>query len=216
MTEEKSKKNIILKILKKVKISHLIFLAILLAGNSYAWFVYISTVSTEVDVHVRSWKIDINDGDDAVVNYVDVVVDDAYPGMTTYTHDIEANNYGEMEASVSYVILSANIMGDEYITTQGRENMGSQPVATDLTSAQLESKLENDYPFTIDLDLSSSTIQAENGTATYTVTVSWPYESGDDESDTYWGNRAYEFIRDNPDDPCIAIRIKIYIQQATS
>ncbi len=216
MTEEKKKKNIFLKVLKKVKISHLIFLSILLAGNSYAWFVYISTVSTEVDVHVRSWKIDINDGDDAVVNYVDVVVDDAYPGMTTYTHDIEANNYGEMEASVNYVILSANIMGDEYITTQGRENMGAQPVATDLTSAQLENKLENDYPFKIELTLSSSTIAAENGTATYNVTVSWPYESGDDAEDTYWGNRAYTFKQNNPDDPCISIIIKIYIQQATS
>lgn len=212
---EKKKKNILLRALKKIKISHLVILAILLAGNSYAWFVYISTVSTQVNVHVRSWKIDINDGDDAVVNYVHVVVDDAYPGMTTYTHNIEANNYGEMSATVNYSILSANIMGDEYITVEGRSNMGQNPVATDLTSAQLEAKLSNDYPFKIDLDLSSATIAPENGTATYNVTVSWAYESGDDAADTYWGNRAYTFKQSNPDDSCIEIQIKINIQQAS-
>ena len=208
MTEEKKKKkNILLKALKKVKISHLVILAILLAGNSYAWFVYISTVSTQVEVHVRSWKIDINDGDEAVINYVNVVVDDAYPGMDTY---------GEMAATVNYQILSAEIMGDEYISVEGRANMGQDPVATDLTSAELEAMLDDDYPFKINLELSSNTIAPESGTATYNVTVSWAYESGDDATDTYWGNRAYTFKQSNPDDPCIRLSIKINIQQATS
>ena len=216
MTEEKKKKNILLKALKKVKISHLLVLAILLAGNSYAWFVYINTVSTQVDVHVRSWKIDINDGDEAVVNYVNVVVDDAYPGMETYTEAIEANNYGEMAATISYKILSASIMGDEYITVEGRSNMGADPVDGDLTSAELESFLNSEFPFKITFELSSDTIAAGNGVATYNVTVRWDYESGDDALDTYWGNRAYTFNQDNPTDPCIELKIKINIQQATS
>lgn len=216
MTEEKKKKkNILLKALKKVKVSHLVILAVLLAGNSYAWFVYISTVSTQVDVHVRSWKIDINDGDEAVINYVNVVVDDAYPGMTTYTQSIEANNYGEMAATVNYSILSAEIMGDEYITVEGRTNMGQDPVSTDMTSAQLQAMLEDDFPFKIELALSSSTIAPENGTATYNVTVSWAYESGDDATDTYWGNRAFTFKQSHPDEACIKLQIKINIQQAS-
>ena len=215
MTENK-KKNILLKALKKVKLSHLVILAILLAGNSYAWFVYISTVSTQVDVHVRSWKIDINDGDDAVVNYVHVVVDDAYPGMETYTHEIEANNYGEMSATINYSILTANIMGDEYISVEGRNNMGQDPVSTDMTSAELQAMLEEDFPFKIELALSSGTLAPENGVATYNVTVSWAYESGDDATDTYWGNRAYTFKQSHPDDSCIELQIKINIQQSTS
>ena len=216
MEEDKKKKNIFIRILKKIKISHLLVLSILLAGNSYAWFVYISTVSNQIDVHVRSWRIDLQDGDEAVVNYVNVTIDDAYPGMTTYEKEIEANNYGEMAATVHYVILSANIMGEEYITEQGRSNLGQEPVATDLTSAELEEKLADDYPFKIAFGLSSETIVPENGTATYSVTVTWPYESGDDAADTYWGNKAYDFKQSNPDDPCIDIRIKIYIQQSTS
>ena len=216
MTEEKKKKNILLRALKKVKISHFLILSILLAGNSYAWFVYISQVNTNIDVHVRSWKIDFNDGDDTVIDYVNVVVDDAYPGMTTYTHEIEANNYGEMAATVNYKLLYANIMGDEYTTVEGRSNAGEEPVATDMTSAELVEKLEDDFPFKIEFDLSSGTLSAQNGSATYTISVSWAYESGDDATDTYWGNRAYTFKQANPGDPCIEMRVKISIQQVTS
>ena len=162
MEEDKKKKNIFTRVLKKIKISHLLILSILLAGNSYAWFVYISTVSNQIDVHVRSWKIDLQDGDEAVVNYVNITIDDAYPGMTTYEREIEANNYGEMAASVHYVVLSANIMGDEYITEEGRSNLGQEPVATDMTSDELEEKLNDDYPFKITFGLSSNTITINN------------------------------------------------------
>ena len=105
MTENnEKKKNVFLKIFKRVKISHLIFLAILLIANSYAWFIYVNTVSNSVDVHVRSWKITF-DGDEQVVNYINVNVENVYPGMTTFTRDIEANTYGEMSANVTYSIL---------------------------------------------------------------------------------------------------------------
>ncbi len=218
MTEEKEKKkkSIFLRILKKVKISHLLVLAILLAGNSYAWFVYINTVSNQIDVHVRSWKININDGDDDVVNYVDIAVDDVYPGMETFVESIEAKNYGEVAANVRYVILSAKVMGEEYISKEGRSNLGQDEVSTDMTSAELESKLSNDFPFKIDFTLSSTTINPENGVATYNIQVSWAYESGDDEADTLWGNKAYDFMQEHPSESCIEMKIKIYISQATS
>ena len=216
MTEnnEKKKKNIFLKIFKRVKLSHLVFLAILLIANSYAWFIYVNTVSNSVDVHVRSWKISF-DGDEQVVNYINVDVDDVYPGMTTFTKDIEANNYGEMAANVTYSILSANIMGDVYITQEGKTDQGQVFNPTDFTSAQLEQKLEEDYPFEITFDLDNSVMAPTNGTATYTVTVSWAYESGDDALDTYWGVKAYEYMENHPNDPCIELSIKIYISQAS-
>ena len=220
MTEEnnevKKKKSLFKKILKKVKLSHLVLLVVLLAVNSYAWFIYVSQVSSTVDVHVRAWKINFVDGDDAITSYVDVSVENVYPGMTTYEKEIEAYNYGDITANIEYKVLEANIMGTSYVTLEGKNDAGLTPTGTEPTSAQLVSQLENDYPFKIEFDLSSSTISAQNGTATYEITVSWAYESGDDAEDTYWGNRAYDFMEDNPGDPCIELRIKIYIQQATS
>ena len=91
--ENKEKKKLTLKkVLKKVKMTHLLLLIVLLAVNSYAWFIYINTVSNSVDVHVKAWKIDFVDGETPVTDYVDVFVDNVYPGMTTFTKDIEAYN----------------------------------------------------------------------------------------------------------------------------
>ena len=218
MIEEtkKKKKSLFLKVLKRVKISHIIILAVLLAGNSYAWFIYVNNVSNSVDVHVRSWRIDFDDGNTPVTEVVDVTVDNVYPGMTTFEKEINAHNYSDIAANVSYSILSATIMGDEYVTEEGRADAEEQVQAGDMTSAELQQMLEEDFPFTISFDISSNTIQAGNGVATYTVSIAWPYESGDDEADTEWGQRAYEFYEDNPGEPCITLSVKIYITQASS
>ncbi len=218
MIEEtkKKKKNLFLLILKKIKISHILILIILLAGNSYAWFIYINNVSNSVDVHVRAWKIDFDDGTTPVTEVVDVVADNVYPGMVTFEKPINAHNYSEVSANVSFSILEATIMGTTYVTQEGRTDAGQAVQSGDLTSAALQQQLENDYPFTISFDLSSSTIQAENGVATYTVSISWPYESGDDDADTLWGTRAYEFKQAHPTESCISLKVKIYITQASS
>ena len=46
--------------------------------------------------------------------------------------------------------------------------------------------------------------------------LTWAYESGDDEADTYWGIQAYNYKEDNPTLPSISLKIKVYITQASS
>lgn len=216
MKEEssKKKKSVFLRLLKRIKPSRLIFLAILLVVNTYAWFIYVDTVSNQMEVHVKSWKIDFTSGDTPVTDYVNVFVDNVYPGMTTYTKTITAYNYSEVSASATYKILSASIMGDEYITEEGRAELGESVQQGDLTSDELEEQLAEDYPFSITLAISTSSMVAETGSTTYEITIAWPYESGDDELDTEWGTRAYDFKQDNPTDPCISLVVKIYITQS--
>ncbi len=218
MIEEtnKKKKSLISLILKRIKISHILILIILLAGNSYAWFIYVNNVSNSVDVHVRAWRIDFDDGNTPVTEVVDVVVNNVYPGMTTYEKPINAHNYSDVSANVSYAILEASIMGETYVTEEGRTDVGDEIQEGDLTSAELQEMLESEFPFTISFTMSSDTIAPENGVATYTVSIAWPYESGDDEADTLWGTKAYDFKQTNPDDACISLKVKIYITQASS
>ena len=215
MKEEnsKKKKSVFLRLLKRVKPSRLIFLAVLLAVNTYAWFIYVNTVSNSVDVHVKSWKIDFTSGDTPITDYVNVFVDNVYPGMTTYTKSITAYNYSEVAATATYKILSASIMGDEYVTVEGRDETGQTVLGTDLTSEELEEQLAEDYPFTITLAITSSSMVAETGSTTYTISIAWPYESGDDELDTEWGTQAYDFKQNHPTSPCIELVVKIYITQ---
>ena len=217
MKEESSnkKKNIFLLILKRIKISHLIILTVLLAANSYAWFIYVNNVSNKLDVHVRAWKVDFED-DGQVVEEVNVEVQNAYPGMANFSKSVLAHNYSDLTATASYKVLYANIMGTEYWSAEGKADAGQQLSGTEPTSAQLETMLTTNYPFVFGFNLSNTSLAALTGTATYTVSLQWPYDSGDDEADTYWGVTAYDYREDNPGDPCIELKIKIYITQDNS
>lgn len=216
MEEEnkKKKKSLLYYIIKKIRISHIIILIVLLAANTYAWFIYVNIVSNSVDVHVKSWRIDFDDGTQPVTDYVNVYVDNVYPGMTTFEKPINAYNYSEVSANVTFSIIEAQIMDETYVTVEGRNERSQTVLDTDLTSAQLINKLGNDYPFKIRFDLSSSTMEAQDGEATYTISIEWPYESGDDDADTLWGVKAYQFKEEHPSAPCIRFIVKIYITQA--
>ena len=196
-----------------LKPSRLAFLIILALSNTFAWFIYATKIDSNVSVHVRAWNVVFEAGDNLVTDTINLTVDSIYPGMEDYEYVINAYNHGDVSASLSYQILSARILDQEYISKEGRAANGDAPVLSDLTSAQLEAKLANDYPFSITIDISNAVITQTNGEESYTLSVVWPYESNHDDVDTQWGIDAYEFKESNPTLPSITLRIKIIITQ---
>ena len=146
----KSKKPI-----KKTKIMRIVFLIFLVMSNTFAWFIYATKIDSSVQVHVRSWNVVFEAGENQITDIVNLNVDSVYPGMSDYSYEIKAYNHSEVSATLSYVILEANIMGDQYITKEGREERGEQEVLTDLTSLQLQSQLANSYPFHITISITN-------------------------------------------------------------
>ncbi len=191
----------------------LIFIIVLLAANTFAWFIYATKIDSSVSVHVRSWNVIFEAGENEVTDMISLNVDNLYPGMDDYTYEIKAYNRSEVSATLSYVILSANILGDEYITEEGRIEAGQEIQETDLTSNELETKLANDYPFNITISTSNNVIKDSDGVETYTLGAFWPYENNHDDLDTSWGINAYHFKENNPTLPSISLRIKIIITQ---
>jgi hypothetical protein len=61
--------------------------------------------------------------------------------------------------------------------------------------------------------VTTSTIDAETGESDFAINVIWPYESGDDISDTTWGNNAYTYKSANPDQPSITMKVKLSVVQ---
>ena len=201
---------------KRIKPTRIVILIFFVIANTFAWFIYATRVDNDISVHVRSWNVIFEAGDNQITNNVNLNVDSIYPGMTDYLYEINAYNRSEVSASLTYQLLEATIFGDQYITTVGRAERGETPVVTDLTSAQLENKLANDYPFSIYLDISDTIIDQGTGEETYSFNVVWPYEQNDDETDTYWGMRAAYFKESNPLDACISIKVKLVITQNIS
>lgn len=205
------------KKLKVLKPSRIIFLIVLLASNTFAWFIYATKVDTNVSVHVRAWNVVFEAGENEVTNTVNVPVSAIYPGMENFTYDINAYNRSEVDATLTYQVLSANILGTEIISKEEKRARGL-PVdeVEDVSAVQLEEMLQNSYPFSITVSTSSNTISLGNGVETFNFSVVWPYESNNDELDTYWGSLAYQYKESNPSSPSITLKIKITITQATS
>ena len=207
------KSGTMLKRLKKIGPFRLIFLIVLIASNSFAWFIYATKVDSSVDVHVRAWNVVFEAEDTEITSTINFPVDSIYPGMEDFEYEIKAYNNSEVSARLMYNLLEANILGTQYVTVEGRGELGETPLATDLTSDELESMLANDYPFSITIDVSNEYIDEEDGLEQYTFNVVWPYEQDDDEADTTWGVAAYNYKESNPGDPCITLKVKIIITQ---
>ena len=188
----------IFKVLKRIRY-FLIFAIILFSLNAYAWFIYISKVDTSIKAKVRSWNVMFQYHDETVASDVVFNVTEMYPGMTPFSDYATIINTGESRGTLDFSIKRVQIFNDVYTNA-------------DYTTAQLVDMLENNYPFKIDIGLTNNYI--EPGTnERFTIDVTWPYESGDDELDTYWGNQAYTYMQSANTTTCISIVAEVRVNQ---
>lgn len=191
----------LVKILKKIKIKNIIILILLLIFNTYAWFIYATRVSSELSVHISSWNVEFSVGEDETVTNIVIAVERIYPGMETVEDNITVKNKGEVKAELDYDIASLKVMDELY------------EVGENITSEQLETKMKNDYPFKISVTMDDTQLAEGTGPGAFTVKVEWPFESGNDELDTQWGNKAYEYYSVNPGEKSIEIELVLKAQQ---
>ena len=153
------------------------FMAILLAlftlgVNAFAWFVFSTHSEYEYDGQVASWDIEVKEGEQ-LINDVTVAVD-MKPGMSDFVKTYVINNYGDVDAKVSYSVQSFTILGRN----------------VDMTGVSDENDyLSTFYPFSIQITTSKNVIE-KNGTANFNVVVTWDFE----DSIAYYGlNNIYDF-----------------------
>ena len=185
------------KLFKRIKLRNLLFLAILMSCNSFAWFIYATKVSNNITAHVRSWNVNFIVGDNNIEETLTFDVESVYPGMTDSFQTIKATNNSDTPATLSYEIVSASILGEEFV------------VSDTLTSDELTRKIENDYPFKLKVTIENGNMVANGGIAQINFSLVWPYESGNDELDTEWGHKAYIYHENNPDIKSITLVIKV-------
>ena len=65
-------------------IRSVLMLGFLLVFNVFAWFIYISKVNTEMDIHALSWDVVFSEGGNAVKDVT--IALDVYPGMEEYAY----------------------------------------------------------------------------------------------------------------------------------
>ena len=63
--------------LRRLKLRTLFMLSITLIFNAYAWFLYITQVSTNMQVHVDAWSVNFEIGNDTIEKNTLFTIDNA-------------------------------------------------------------------------------------------------------------------------------------------
>lgn len=213
------------KLKSHLKIRTVLLLLLTLIVNTYAWFIYVSTVSTSMDVHVKSWDFELSNGDQNE-DFV-FTVEQIYPGMEDVSQLINARNNGEAEAKLVCEVSSISILGTKYAVDDEYVENGETKL---ITSQYLIDKLLNDYPFKIQIFLDdvlydgNETIMQTGDSTKIEFKIIWPYETGTEENeitvndaeDTKWGNDAYEYYKNGGDKYCIEVKVHIQAVQSVT
>ena len=186
------------KTIKRIRY-FLIFAILLLSVNAYAWFVYVTRVDSTITAKVRSWNVMFQVHDNNIASEVTFNVGEIYPGMTDYNDYASIINTGESSGEAYFTIKSVQIFNNVYTDD-------------DYSQGELIDVLTATYPFVIDISLTNN-IVAPGHTEYFNIDITWPYESGDDETDTYWGNVAYNFLQNDPTASCITITAEVRVNQ---
>lgn len=201
------------RIKNRVKIRTLFLLVLTLMFNTYAWFLYVSTVSSSLTAHVEAWHVKFKVDNELVNRDIPIVIEHAYPGMSDEVKTVTIINDGQKDADVRFAIKSIRIFDDIYIATDLLSTGDTIPTgAIETTSEILNNKIQTDYPFYLSVESSEDTIGADSE-ETLTITFSWQYESGDDETDTNYGEMAYSYYEANPTSQAIEMVIKLIVEQ---
>jgi len=201
MRQESTFKIILKSLRKRVNLRTLLVLVLLLAANSYAWFIYNTKVDVGLSARVQGWSIIFTTGETDISEMVEYDIAAMYPGMETYRQSISVNNRGDTKAVLSHEIISVSIMGEKFYVNQP------------YSSEELLHRLATYYPFKINMFYTNGEL-APDGISIWNLDVSWAFESGDDELDTYWGTRAYHFHQEHPNQPSIRIELLIRATQS--
>lgn len=193
----------VVKILKKIKLRNIIILIILLAFNTYAWFIYATRVSSGLTAHVSSWNVEFVANSGEIITNILIEVDRIYPGMTIFEKTIDVHNNGEMKAKLSYEIETLKVLNEQY-------EVGN---TSGITTNDIENMMKTQYPFKIKIQKDDSNLLNGTGNGYFQISVEWPFESGNDELDTVWGNKAYEYYSLNPNQKSIELKLKLIATQ---
>lgn len=200
---------------RRLKLRTLFMLSLTLIFNTYAWFLYITTVSTNMTVHVDAWSVNFQVDNQVIEKEFLFEVEHAYPGMDDIEKSVTINNSGEKTAELTYKISSLRVLDEVYVVEaelSTEEKAALTGDETKITSDEMTKMLNEEFPFKISV-VASSTELAVNGEATLKMSFTWEYETGNDELDTQYGVDSYKYYQDNEGEPAIEVKIKIIAQQ---
>ncbi len=159
-----------------VNLSSVAFFAVSMIAITLAWFAYTNTISSNFNVNLKSWNIKITKNNTEISNSFTIDLDEVYPGMTDFSETYSIKNEGDLNAKIDYNITYFRVFNDEITLND------------DITFYEIT----RDYPFKLSFEESSRYLPS-GATRNFTVSCTWPLDSGNDQLDTQYGELAFAF-----------------------
>lgn len=171
------KKEKIHKILKSFNITSVLFFVMSCISISFAWFAFSNSTNSNVALDVSAWHIKIGENNSTTLHFD---VSNFSPGMDGYSREVEIVNDGDLDAKLEYNITYLRIFNQEFTFDSNISSVKS---------------LSHDYPFKFNFGKTSDIINSKSS-GKFFVSITWPFDSLDNSKDTYWGEQAYLFQKE--------------------
>ncbi|MFA7689211.1 MAG: hypothetical protein WCX96_03900, partial [Bacilli bacterium] len=173
----------------RLNLISILFLAVSFISVTLAWFAYSGLRKVSTEIGIKAWNIEFKKDEQVISNDIVISLDEISPGMDTVSEIVKIRNLGDSNANIKYEIESARILDEnEYIIDDET-----------IFSNQVEDIISHNYPFHININLSKNYALAQEDESSFEVSISWPLDSGNDELDSFWGTKAYEFQKEEED-----------------
>ena len=149
---------------KKIKMRSMLMAGFVLGVNAFAWFVFIAKADVKVNANIISWDVNFSDSSE-VISKVVVETTDLYPGMPTYTKEINISNYSDLEGVFEYDIYSIKVLGDEVVDST-------------TTHDGALTYLNSTFPFIVSFSSSKTELEKKDNMV-FTIYIDWPLDYTD-------------------------------------
>lgn len=198
--------------------------SVILIINTYAWFNTNEPVKLNgLESDVTPWDVRYYVNDKEILDEdVTFTIDELYPGMPNREDIVRIYNMAVTSTIINYELTSVKVFGQE-VLNKLQENNG---IKYDGNTVQIFSD-DTQYPFNISYSYDKSRLDGEyvddittpNSGATFSFNANWDYQGDGTENekiardilDTKFGKEAYEYYKDEENDPSKAIEITVKI-----
>lgn len=194
----------------RVKLYFVFIFLIMLITSIYAWSKAspVSSINNLQGV-VNSWGIEFYVGEEEVLeDYVTFNADEFFPGMQEKHQIVSVHNVGSRPVKVQLEITSVKLFGEEIL-----EELKSTGNITETDDSFTLFSSEKEYPFDVYIKYRKNLEpKDENNIETSIGNIdcnfSWKYSTGNDDLDTEYGEKAFDFYKNNQSD-AIEVTLKI-------
>lgn len=229
---------------RRLLIKTFILALIILGANTYAWFIFFNKFDGSVDANVIAWDVTFYDEDENMDN-ISIDVKNLQPGMLDYEKIVYVNNSSDVRAMFDYSVEKLVLFGVEYssedydlkdlvnnyfpfkidfakskdiLLSGGDRAQFVISVKWAYESDDAFYKLNHLYEYVPSITYYDSSFKEDStvNASNFKRKVDSGLYIESDDGDSYWGKKAYKFIKESNNKPCLTLKLKLTVSQIKS